>query len=75
MGSESKVTTVYLGQFTWEHANEIAAELEAAGIAWWVKQPGFLSQVWEHGVRVFVDRARLADAKTIARRIAPDARI
>jgi len=75
VGSETNVTTVYLGQFTWEHANEIAGELEAAGIDWWVKQPGFLSQVWEQCVRVFVDKTRLADAKAIARRIAPDARI
>jgi hypothetical protein len=29
------VSTVHLGQFTHEHAEAIAAELEAAGIVWW----------------------------------------
>jgi hypothetical protein len=69
------VTTVYLGRYTWEHANEIAGELEDAGIVWWYKQPGFFSQIWEFGaVRLFVDRARLDEARTIADRIAPDGR-
>ncbi len=64
------VSTVYLGRYTWEHANDIAGELEDAGIFWWYKQPGFLSQVWEFGaVRLFVDRSRLDDAKSIAARI------
>jgi len=65
----SSVTTVYLGQYTWDHANEIAGELESAGIVWWVKQPGYLSQLWERGVRVFVDKTRLAEAREIADRI------
>ena len=63
------VTTVHLGQFTWEHANEIAGELEGAGIVWWYKQPGWLSSLWEHGVRLFVDRERLGEARDIARRV------
>jgi hypothetical protein len=63
------VRTVYLGQYTPEHANQIAGELEAAGIVWWYKAPGFLSQIWEHGVRLFVDRTRLDEAKAIAERI------
>ena len=33
----SGVTTVYLGQFTNEHANQIAEALEQAGIVWWCK--------------------------------------
>ncbi len=65
----SKVTTVHLGQYTRETANEIAGELEGAGIIWWYKEPGYISQVWEFGVRLFVDKARLADAKEIAERI------
>ncbi len=63
------ITTVHLGQYTRETANEIAGELEAAGIVWWYKEPGYISQVWEFGVRLFVDRTRLAEAQSIADRI------
>jgi len=63
------VRTVYLGQYTHEHAETIAGELETAGIVWWYKAPGYLSQIWEHGVRLFVDRTRLEEAKTIAQRV------
>jgi hypothetical protein len=67
------VTTVYLGRYTWEHANAIAEQLEAAGILWWYKQPGFFSQIWEFGgIRLFVDRNRLEEARAISDRIAPD---
>ncbi|HJP65622.1 MAG TPA: hypothetical protein VKA30_04880 [Actinomycetota bacterium] len=72
---QGSVTTVYLGRYTWEHANEIAGELEGAGIVWWYKQPGFFSQIWEFGaIRLFVDRTRLDEARAIADRIAPDGR-
>ena len=64
------ITTVHLGQYTRETANEIAGELEKAGIVWWYKEPGWLSVVWEHGVRLFVDKRRLAEAKEIADRVA-----
>ena len=67
--SSERVTTVHLGQYTRETANEIAGELEKAGIVWWYKEPGWLSQVWEFGVRLFVDKSRLAEAKVIAERI------
>jgi hypothetical protein len=63
------VSTVYLGQYTREHANAIAGELEQAGIVWWYKDPGFLSRLWEYGIRMFVDRARLEEARGIAERI------
>lgn len=63
------VSTVYLGQYTREHANEIAEQLEAAGIVWWYKDPGYLSRLWEWGVRLFVDRTRLQEAKDIAARV------
>jgi hypothetical protein len=33
--AENRVSTVHLGQFTRETANEIAGELEQAGIGWW----------------------------------------
>ena len=63
------VSTVHLGQFDRETANEIAGELEAAGIVWWFKEPGWLSSVWEFGVRLFVDRRRLAEASAIVERV------
>ena len=67
--TDPNVITVHLGQFTREHANAIAEELERAGIVWWFKEPGFLSQVWEFGVRLFVDRERLDEAKQIAAKV------
>jgi hypothetical protein len=60
------IRTVHLGQFTHEHAEAIAGRLERAGIVWWYKAPGFLSQIWEHGVHLFVDRERLDEARAIA---------
>jgi hypothetical protein len=70
----SGVTTVYLGQFTWENANRIAEALEDAGITWWTKNPGSVTYVLfgEWGPRLFVDRARLDEARAIALRIAPE---
>jgi hypothetical protein len=61
--------TVYLGQFTWEHANAIAGRLEEAGIGWWYKQSGqivrfFFAGDW--GVRLFVEKERLEQARAIA---------
>lgn len=70
MSDRRDVSTVYLGSYTWEHANEIAGELEDRGIVWWYKQPGFLSQVWEFGaVRLFVDKTRVHEAREIAERV------
>lgn len=69
MSRPPTVRTVHLGQFTREHANEIAGELGRAGIVWWYKEPGFISSVWEHGVRLYVDRERLEDARTIVARL------
>ena len=63
------VRTVHLGQYTHEHAEAIAGELEAAGIVWWYKAPGVFSQVWERGVRLFVDRERIGEARAIAERV------
>ena len=59
------VRTTYLGQFTREHGEAIAERLEEGQIVWWFKQPGFLSRLWEHGVRLFVDRAKLEEARRI----------
>ncbi len=63
------VRTVHLGGYTHEHAEAIAAKLEEAGIFWWYKAPGFLSQIWESSVRLFVDKSRLDEAKAIAERV------
>ena len=67
-------STVYLGQFTHEHANAIAEQLEAAGIEWWAKNPGGLTRFFfmEWGARLFVDRDREDEAREIARKVAPD---
>jgi hypothetical protein len=67
--TDPNVMTVHLGQFTWETANAIAAELERAGITWWYKQPGWLSSLWEPGIRLFVDRDRLEESKQIAQMV------
>ena len=66
------VITVHLGQFTRDHANAIAGRLEEAGIVWWYKEPGSISRIWEHGVRLFVDRDRLAEARTIVATVLDD---
>jgi hypothetical protein len=63
------VHTVHLGAYTHEHAEAIAGKLEEAGIVWWYKTPGFFSQIWERSVRLFVDRTRLDEARTIADRV------
>jgi len=67
--SDPSIITVHLGQFTREHANAIAGQLEEAGIVWWYKEPGSISRLWEHGVRLFVDRDRLGQAKEIATQV------
>ncbi len=68
------VITVHLGQFTREHANAIAGRLEEAGIVWWYKEPGSISKLWEHGVRLFVDRDRLVEAREIVAAVLADPR-
>ena len=68
------ISTVHLGQFTRETANEIAGRLEAARIVWWYKEPGWLSQVWEFGVRLFVDRRRLGEARRIVAEVLEERR-
>lgn len=65
----SGISTVHLGQFTDEHANDIAGELEKAGIVWWYKQPGWFSSIWEKGTRLFVDATKIDEARVIAERV------
>jgi len=62
----ANVRTVYLGQFTPDHAATIAHELEARGIVWWSKEPGGFTRLWEFGVRLFVDREKLTEARALA---------
>ena len=65
--SNPNVTTVHLGRYTREHANQIAEGLERSRIVWWYKDSGFLSSLWElSSVRIFVDRDRLDQAKQIS---------
>jgi hypothetical protein len=66
------VRTVELGQFTDDHAESIAAELERAGIVWWHKSSGRfvrLLSAADWGTRIFVDRTRLDEARRIAERV------
>lgn len=65
------VRTTYLGNYAWATANDIAGALEEAGIFWWCKNPGTFTRVLfaEFGVRMFVDQARLDEAREIARGI------
>ncbi len=64
------VRTVQLGEFTAEHAELIVERLEVRGIVWWTKQPGWVSQIWERGVWLFVDKERLDEAREVADSIA-----
>lgn len=64
--------SVHLGQFDDDTAQVIADELEAAGIDWTFKQAGSITQFFlagERGTRLFVDDARLDDARRIADRV------
>jgi len=63
------VRTAHLGEFTAAHAAAIAESLDAEQIVWWSKEPGFLSGIWQHGVELFVDKARMQDAQRIAARV------
>jgi hypothetical protein len=64
--------TVHLGQFTDEHADAIAARLDAAGIAWWPKRHSALVS-WlsasDWGTRLFVAADRLDEARELAREV------
>jgi hypothetical protein len=61
-----EVRTVHLGEFTRDHAELVAEALHTHGIVWWYKEPGYISRIWEHGVRIFVDRDRLEEAAALA---------
>ena len=64
--------TVYLGQYTDDVANLIAAELEEANIGWSYKQASTLTRIFfmgEWGTRMFVESSRLDEARAIAERV------
>jgi len=61
--------TVHLGEFSPENTERIMRALDAAGIACWTKEPGFLTKLWQLGVEVFVDRERIDEARAIAQEI------
>ena len=69
---DEPVTTAYLGNFSRETAELIAGQLEERGWVWWYKEPGWLAALWEHGIRMFVDREHLSEAKDIAKAISAD---
>lgn len=72
MAIDAGSSSVYLGQFEDETAEEIAAALEEAGIGWYYKQPGGITRLMfagEWGVRLFVDAARIDEVRTIVERV------
>lgn len=67
--------TTYIGQFTDENADRIVDAFDEADIRWHAKSSGAFVRVIfaaDWGVRLFVEDARLADAREIAADIAPD---
>lgn len=72
MEGDRDIRTVYLGQFEHDAANRIAGALEEAGIAWNHKQFGSITRFFfagDWGVRLFVDGARIEEARTIVERL------
>jgi hypothetical protein len=67
-----QVRTVELGQFEDANAMAIADGLDAAEIVWWHKSPGRFTRLVsaaDWGVRIFVDQARIDEARRIATRV------
>lgn len=74
MGGDSALRTVYLGQFEHETAERIAALLEEADIAWTYKKFGGLVKLLfagDWGVRLYVDAARVDEARRLVEGLAP----
>lgn len=69
------MATIYLGQFTDEHADEIVDALDDHGIRWHAKSSGAIVRfvfAADWGVRLFVDRDRAQEAWDLVGDIAPD---
>ncbi len=76
-GSRSAESTVHLGQYVDDNAHAIMDALREAGIEHWAKVTGRFARAFfggDWGTHVFVDEARLGEARAIADRIAPGAR-
>lgn len=70
--TERSGKTTYLGQYTDEHAETIAAQLEEAGIYWWHKKSGRLVRTIfaaDWGVRLFVDESKVEQARAIVKKV------
>lgn len=64
--------TVYLDQYTDEHAEDILAAFDDAGIVHHHKRSGGFARfifAGEWGVRIFVEEERADDARRIAERV------
>lgn len=75
MAEQDDVRTVELGQFTDDHAEAIAGRLADADIVWWHKNHGQLARTLfagDWGVRIFVDRDRLDEARRLAAEVTDD---
>lgn len=71
--SDPSLRTVYLGQYERDTADAIAGALEHAGIRWLYKEFGRLTAFFfagDWGIRLYVDAARVDEARAIARRVA-----
>ncbi len=75
MKDRRDIETVYLGNYAHATANAIAGACEEAGIFWWAKNPSAWTRVLfaEFGVRMFVDKDRLTQAREIAERLVEQA--
>ena len=70
--TKPRIKTAMVGQFTHEHAEAIAKELEEAGIAWYYKQAGSIVQTFfrgDWGVRLFADVSRADEIRAIVKRV------
>lgn len=68
-------TTIHLGQYVDENAAKISEALDEAGIVHWAKVTGrFARTIFgaDWGTHLFVDEARVEEARAIADGIAPD---
>ncbi len=69
------MATIYLGQFTDDHADTIVEVLDEHDITWSAKSSGVFGRfifAADWGVRLFVDEDRADDAWHLAGEIAPD---
>lgn len=71
-GPDGTTETVHLGQYTDDNASRISEALAEADIHHWWKTTGRFARVvfaGDWGTHLFVDAARLEDARQIAARV------